>query len=146
MGCSPLEATAIGCILKQVESISYWPLRSFAKLEKRERLTEKEIEIFNQHFLNYICKMSVFVGWHYVMGSPFNTNFWKFAKSNFYRETEKLENKKLLEDFNKILKLGEKLPHSIKRFQEFSAITSDTNKNVSTLLRQGISLTFAGGN
>lgn len=133
----PLEATAIECIIRQVESISYWPLRSFVKLEKREKLSQADLKIFNRHFFNYTCKMSIFIGWHYAMESRFDTKFWQFAKSNFCQEIQKLENKNLVEEFNINLQLGSELPHPIENFPEFSAIATDIiNKNIFALLRK----------
>ncbi|WP_066384615.1 MULTISPECIES: tryptophan 7-halogenase [unclassified Anabaena] len=134
----PLEATAIGCILKQVEAISHWVLRSFAKLEKRERLDESQLIIFNQYFLNYVYKMSLFVGWHYAMGSRFNTKFWEFAEANFYQEIENLENKTLLEKFYSVLELAQRSPHPIDNFLEFSSTVAETETNIVTALIKGV--------
>ncbi len=138
----PLEATAIGCILKQVEAICYWPLRSFSKLETRSRLTEDNLKLFNNHFLKYVYKMSIFVGWHYAMGSRFNTEFWKFASSNFYEKIEQLEDRKLLEEFNTVLKSGSKLPDPSENFPEFDTIASQTEKSIFELLKEDMPLTF----
>ncbi|BAY23407.1 tryptophan halogenase [Calothrix sp. NIES-2100] len=138
----PLEATAIGCILKQVEAIGYWLLPAFAKLETREKLAEKDLKVFNQYFINYVYKMSLFVGWHYAMGSRFHTKFWEFAKANFYQEIENLENKKLLEEFYEVLESGSKSPHPIENFREFSLTVAKTEKNILSVLIEGIPKLF----
>ncbi len=116
----PLEATAIGCILNQIVTFSYWPLGHFSKLEKRERLNENDLRIFNRYLLNYVCEVSLFVGWHYAMGSGFDTEFWQFAQSNFNKEIKKLENKNILEEFEKNLQSGAKFIHPIKNYMKFS--------------------------
>jgi tryptophan halogenase len=51
----------------------------------------------------------LFVGWHYVSGSCFNTDFWQFAKSNFDQEIQKLENPNLLREFDSYLQAGSEL-------------------------------------
>ena len=134
----PLEATAIGCILKQVEAISYWVLRSFAKLDKRGKLDESQLKIFNNYFLKYVYKMSLFVGWHYAMGSSFDSKFWTFAQANFYQELEKLPNKELLEEFNTTLASSQELPHPVENFIEFSSKVEDSDEvSILTLLMKG---------
>lgn len=138
----PLEATAIGCILKQVEAISYWVLRTFAKLETRGRLDEQQLQTFNNYFLNYVYKMSLFVGWHYAMGSRFNSKFWNFAKTNFYQEIKNLENQKLLEEFYAVLESSADSPHPLENFPEFSSTVAKTEINIFTALMQGMPKLF----
>jgi tryptophan halogenase len=134
----PLEATAIGCILTQLKAISYWVLRSFAKLEKREKLDESQLKIFNNYFLKYVYKMSLFISWHYAMGSSFDSKFWTFAQANFYQETEKLPNKELLEEFNKILASSQELPHPIENFLEFSSTVANTEISIFAVMIKGV--------
>jgi tryptophan halogenase len=137
----PLEATAIGYILQQVEAISCWVLRAFAKVDQREKLDENQLRVFNQYFLNYAYKMSIFVGWHYTMGSRFNTKFWEFAQDNFYQEITKLENDQLLEEFYSFLELAAQLPHPIENFPEFSTTLAEIT-NIFTALLEGFTKTF----
>jgi tryptophan halogenase len=138
----PLEATAIGCILKQVEILSYWPLRQFAKQEKRGRLNEDDLKMVNRYLLNYVYKMSLFVGWHYAKGSCFKTKFWQFAQTNFYQEIKNLENQELLKEFESYLQAGADIVHPIQNFLKFSQTVAQKPAN-SPLLPEPIPKAFA---
>lgn len=112
----PLESTAIAVTQLLIEGTSYWPLTVHSLVAsllsskyKRGRVDEVLLESFNQTALDHLRRISWFIGWHYSMGSAFDTEFWKFAKSNFFREIEKTENKRLLIEFRKFLNSGIKI-------------------------------------
>ena len=115
----PLEATAIAVIIKQLKLLCYWPLKKFAKQNKREKLSDNNLQVFNNHLCNYLHQVALFVSWHYAMGSCFNTPFWQFAKSNFTTEVNKLDNQKVLGEFEQYLDNGSRLAHPIKKHKEF---------------------------
>ena len=139
----PLEATAIGFILNQVEVLSYWPLRHLAKLEKRGKLNENDLKVFNRYLLNFACKISIFVGWHYVSGSRFDTEFWQFAKSNFKKEIEKMPNQELIREFRRYLQAGTECPHPIENFSEFSKLAAADPLKITHQLRGADPIVFA---
>lgn len=104
----PLEATALGVILAQITYASLYPLKELATLhgQKRGEFDHKKIQAFNQFLSNTILKIVLFVGWHYVCGSPFETEFWRFAKSNFEQQLAKVNNPYVVSEFEKFLRAG----------------------------------------
>jgi tryptophan 7-halogenase len=134
----PLEATAIGYIVKQVESISCWPLQHFAGLERREELSKDKLHEFNQYFFNYGLELSVFIGWHYANASRFDSKFWNFARSNFEREINKLENQEILNGFERFLRLGENSYHPTEDFSSFVFSTEISQVSFLGNIRNGM--------
>jgi tryptophan 7-halogenase len=104
----PLEATAIGIIHAQITFASLYPLAELAALNDRARgeLDREKIQALNQFLFNAVLKIVLFVGWHYVCGSSFDTEFWRFAKSNFDRELARLDNPYVIKEFQKFLQAG----------------------------------------
>ncbi|MFM6135089.1 MAG: tryptophan 7-halogenase [Sphaerospermopsis kisseleviana] len=104
----PLEATALGVIHAQITYASLYPLQELAALNGQPRgaFEINKIQAFNKFLSNTILKIVLFVGWHYVGGSPFDTEFWRFAKSNFEQELAKIDNPYVISEFNKFLKAG----------------------------------------
>jgi tryptophan halogenase len=104
----PLEATAIGIIHAQITFASLYPLKELAALngQARGEFDGKKIQAFNQFLYNTVLKVILFVGWHYVCGSPYETEFWRFAKSNFEQELAKLDNTYVVSEFQKFLQAG----------------------------------------
>jgi tryptophan halogenase len=117
----PLEATAIGVIHKQIATLSYWPIPLLlAQPEKRSKLNEHDLEVFNNHLFKFITKISLFVAWHYAKGSRFDTEFWRFAQGNFFTELDKIENQAIRSEFDKYLEAGSQMPHPFKNQEEFA--------------------------
>jgi tryptophan halogenase len=109
----PLEATAIGIAHAQISYASQY-LNFLSKSSKRrEKLAEEKLKVFNDFWLNLVLKAALFVSWHYVSGSCFNTDFWQFAKANFEQEIKKLENPNLLHEFENYLQSGSELNYSL---------------------------------
>jgi tryptophan halogenase len=100
----PLEATAIGIIMTQIYYASHYPLKYL--LEGKRRFNEHQLKAFNENLFNFILKVGLFVSWHYAKGSCFDTEFWQFAKFNFEREIEKMENKNIICKFKQYLRAG----------------------------------------
>lgn len=125
----PLEATALGTTLSQVVAFSRWPLQrlAFRQLiarQPRQALDQSSIDRFNSFLLKQIIDNSLFVGWHYSMGSQFDTPFWQFAQSNFIAETEKLD-AEILTEFRDRIKETKEVPHSIEEFDAFAEYTTN---------------------
>ncbi len=81
----PLEATAIAIALSQINAFSRWPLGRLANSDKtvlwrRNRHNAEDLKTFNTYLLKTIMRISVFVGWHYSMGSRFKSEFWRYAQ------------------------------------------------------------------
>lgn len=104
----PLEATALGIIHAQITLASLYPLKELAALngQPRGELEQPKIAAFNQFLSNTILKIVLFVGWHYVCGSPYETEFWRFAKSNFEQELAKIDNLDIVSEFQQFVQAG----------------------------------------
>lgn len=109
----PLEATAIGVTMAQIHYASLYPIKYLSELNgsRREKFDEDKLKAFNKFLLNTVWKIVLFVSWHYASGSCFGTEFWHFAKSNFDRESAKVENEDLLHEFKRYLKAGSKFDY-----------------------------------
>lgn len=130
----PLEATAIACILKQMEVFSHWPLRreileNLERGQQRERLAPENLAIFNQYLFDFTLKNAVFVGWHYAHGSAFNSPFWQFAKDNFWTELQKLKGSNILAEFEQYLQVAQQLPHPFQDHEQFAEHLSTNPKD-----------------
>ncbi len=130
----PLEATAIVWILSYMKSLSRWPLRKLLvsyvlQGRKKSRLNENNLRRFNASLLNGVLKTAIFVGWHYGMGSAFDSEFWRFAKGNFQTELQKLENSALVAEFDQYCQAALALPHPFKNHDQFS-IVSENDDNI----------------
>lgn len=71
----PLEATALGLIERQIAVM----------LEKRLAHPESQAVIseaatINRHLITWAWRFGIFISWHYVEGSAFDTPFWRHAK------------------------------------------------------------------
>jgi tryptophan halogenase len=102
----PLEATAINIVMAQIHYASRYPLKYLSEVSSKKRFNKAQLKTFNDNLFNLILKLALFIGWHYAIGSCFDTDFWQFSKSNFSREIEKLENKDLKGKFEKYLQAG----------------------------------------
>ena len=103
----PLEATALGLTQTQIFYASYF-LRDLAEHRGSSRLQfeSEKITAFNQYLFDTILKVSMFVSWHYRCGSLFDTEFWRFAKTNFDRELSNLDSQYVVKEFQRFLNKG----------------------------------------
>ncbi|NEO32636.1 MAG: tryptophan 7-halogenase [Symploca sp. SIO3C6] len=130
----PLEATAIAVTLQQMYSFSHWPLGYLSQQKQRGKLKESNVQVLNRYLLKNIYKLSLFVGWHYAMGSAFDTEFWRFAKSNFQQGIQKLEDQEIIAEFDDYLQTGFDFDDPINQHEifvnkttQFQAIDDETN-------------------
>ncbi|MDJ1174355.1 tryptophan 7-halogenase [Roseofilum capinflatum] len=117
----PLEATAIVWILVFMRSLSVWPLRQLVFKHTKPKLKPDNLQRFNQILFNHLMRTALFIGWHYSMGSRFESEFWKFAQSNYQTELKKFDHPQLLNEFEQFCQLGQNLPHPLTQHQEFVA-------------------------
>jgi tryptophan 7-halogenase len=139
----PLEATAIGIILKQVVSFSSWALERIQKENQKKSFSDVEIIAFNRYLLNHLYRISLFVGWHYAKGSRFNTDFWKFAKLNFEEWIEKMSGQEVERDFKEYLQAASKIIHPFKNYRDFSEFDYQISFRNEKFFEQWNSLSFA---
>lgn len=71
----PLEATAIGTAIVQVREVAHW----IADHACDRTPDPDEVHHFNGALVAYIVRNSLFVAWHYVSGSRWDTAFWDYA-------------------------------------------------------------------
>ncbi len=53
------------------------------------------------------------------MGSTFDTEFWRFAQSNFQRQIKNIKYQDVKYEFENYLQAGFNLPHPIEKYQNF---------------------------
>lgn len=83
----PLEATAIGFIVLQMNAFSAWPLEHLvAQSARRRPLDLRNLQTFNNYILGKLHELALFIGWHYAQGSRYATPFWRYARANWERE------------------------------------------------------------
>jgi tryptophan halogenase len=99
----PLESTGIGIAFSQLEAARLWLLDGWRSLPIREETRTRNIDKINRYFFRYVLKAAVFVGWHYSMGSAFQSPFWDYAVANYWRELEKLGDSTIVEEFDEHL-------------------------------------------
>jgi len=102
----PLEATTIGHAIVQARSATRWIVE-----EGRGRCADShEIEAFNATMLSYLCCDSLFVAWHYVCGSRWDTPFWQYARRGIERARDSAIARSLLADMEEFVEAGRALP------------------------------------
>jgi Tryptophan halogenase len=77
----PLEATAIGSAIVQIRSAARWIIEQ----GQGRRADPDEVEDFNRATLSYLLRDSLFLAWHYVCGSRWDTPFWHYARRGIER-------------------------------------------------------------
>jgi flavin-dependent dehydrogenase len=77
----PLEATAIGAAIVQVRKATRW----IEENGPSGNFDTREIEACNRTILDFVCRNSLFIAWHYARGSRWNTPFWEYARRGIER-------------------------------------------------------------
>ena len=70
----PLEATAI--VLAQLQIGMVLQIRFNRPIEHLER----DVVVVNRFLINNVLCSGLFVGWHYALGSRFDSEFWRYAR------------------------------------------------------------------
>ncbi|MCY3640879.1 MAG: tryptophan 7-halogenase, partial [Gammaproteobacteria bacterium] len=70
----PLEATAI--VLAQLQIGMVLQIRLNRPIEHLER----DAVVVNRFLINNVLRSGLFVGWHYSLGSTFDSEFWRYAR------------------------------------------------------------------
>lgn len=75
----PLEATSIAVTRYQLNYLGAW-LRAF---EASPALANQLARELNRQIVELVMEVSLFIGWHYAEGAPFDTPFWRGARERF---------------------------------------------------------------
>ncbi|GAB4532459.1 MAG: tryptophan 7-halogenase [Pleurocapsa sp.] len=115
----PLEATALQVLQHQIAVATSFPLNYLARLEQstnlqqRIKLNQGHIDRVNKHLVKYVLQIALFLSWHYVEGSCFDTEFWRFAQSNFQEGIENFPQPDMIEHFQKYVMAGSKFLNTL---------------------------------
>jgi tryptophan halogenase len=102
----PLEATTIGHAIAQVRAATQW----IADVGQGSRAEPDEAAAFNRTMVDYMCRDSLFVAWHYSCGSRWDTPFWNHARGGLARAREHPEAQVHLRDMQIFVEAGRALP------------------------------------
>jgi 2-polyprenyl-6-methoxyphenol hydroxylase-like FAD-dependent oxidoreductase len=102
----PLEATAIGSAIVQVRSAARW----IVEHAREARADPDEVEDFNWATLSYLCRDSLFLAWHYVCGSRWDTPFWQYARQGIRRARSSAIARPHLAAMQEFVEAGRTLP------------------------------------
>lgn len=72
----PLEATALGLIERQIAVILETRLA-----QPDSQSIVQDAQTVNRHLISWAWKFGIFISWHYMQGSAFNSAFWTHAKN-----------------------------------------------------------------
>jgi tryptophan 7-halogenase len=84
----PLEATAIAIARYEITFLGAW-LRAF-EAAPRGRIADALVADLNRRIVELVLEVSLFIGWHYVEGSAFDTEFWRGARRRFRQGLDQL--------------------------------------------------------
>ncbi|MGK7874242.1 MAG: tryptophan 7-halogenase [Xenococcaceae cyanobacterium] len=111
----PLEGTAIGTTIVQVRAATRWIVD-----HGTEGISDfDEIEGFNGATLSSVCRDSLFIAWHYVCGSRWDTAFWRYARRGIERARKSDLAKAHLSYMEKFVEAGRGLPgHALSIWED----------------------------
>jgi len=95
----PLQATAISIILIQIEAAKFLIQTRQVMLESEQSLDQIQ-QTLSEQIQKHVIRISMFVGWHYSMGSRFDSEFWLNAVNTFRSATNRAEWKFLRSEFD----------------------------------------------
>jgi len=70
----PLEATAIVSAQLQIGMVLHM------RLNRPDELLERDAPVVNRFLVNTMLRYGLFVGWHYSVGSRYDSEFWRYAR------------------------------------------------------------------
>ncbi len=79
----PLEATAIVSAQLQIGMVLHM------RLNRSAEYLERDAPVVNRFLINKILCYGLFVGWHYSVGSMYETEFWRYARDRAWPDFRK---------------------------------------------------------
>lgn len=77
----PLEATAIGLILHQLQVAGHWLRDELVGVEGEAKWSPEVLAEVNRELTETVDAVGLFVAWHYRAGSVYDTPFWTHARA-----------------------------------------------------------------
>jgi flavin-dependent dehydrogenase len=102
----PLEATAIATAIVEIRAAAHWILEHGAE----SCADPDELDAFNEQFVSFICRNSLFVAWHYACGSRWDTPFWRYARQGIERARNSAIAREHLAAMEEFVDAGRELP------------------------------------
>ena len=102
----PLEATALAITLEELRIASLWLADGLIGVKKEDKWNSNILNTLNNHLINTVQAVALFVGWHYACKSKFDTPFWSYAQENFSENFLKQTSNELLKDFKVFTQAG----------------------------------------
>lgn len=79
----PLEATAIACTQVQIGMVLQ------TRYHRPIEYLERDAPIVNRYLVNNVLCCGLFVGWHYCLGSVFDSEFWRYSCNHAWPQHRK---------------------------------------------------------
>ncbi len=108
----PLEATAIGVILEQLQVASYWLNDEFRGVRGNQKWDPAILKEINRRLGDSIDALGLFVAWHYVRGSVYDTPFWRRARQGSRMALRDAEGSRVGQTFERLLEAARAFPPS----------------------------------
>ena len=107
----PIEATALALILYELELVSHHAFGRTLELSRRP-MEDRAPARLNEHLIDFVREIELFIGWHYAHGSRFDTPFWDHARAAWDQGLARLrvEAPDAVERFERQLALGAAYP------------------------------------
>ncbi|MCB1056421.1 MAG: tryptophan 7-halogenase [Acidobacteria bacterium] len=81
----PLEATAIGLVLHQLQVLTYWLADELVGVSGDEKRSTRVLAEIDRELGGAVDAVGLFVAWHYLAGSAWETPFWQSAREGAER-------------------------------------------------------------
>ena len=125
----PLEATAITTTLYQLNLVETW----IASMLLDQDPTDQLPGLISERVHAFVRRVGYFVSWHYAMGSPYETPFWKAAEDCFREAWEAPGWADVRQDFEAIATDAAALPVALAEAEDRQSLTPLEPESESTL-------------
>lgn len=129
----PLEATAIGLLLHQLQVLTYWLGDELVGVDGDEKRSPAVLDEVNRDLTDAVDAVGLFVAWHYLAGSVWETPFWNGARERAAAVLEAARGSELGARFESLLLAARELPtESLERIRDREVFERD----IAPLLRR----------
>jgi tryptophan halogenase len=106
----PLEATAIGLILHQLEVATLWLRDELVGVEGEARWSLPVLLEVNRELTETVDAVALFVAWHYRAGSIYDSPFWSLAQAEAQQALTAAEGTPVGDRFERLLRAAGEIP------------------------------------